>query len=96
MHFSIESRVPFLEPELVSYALQMPSEYKFHNGYTKYVIRKAFENDLPSNIIWQKNKLGFASPEKDILKKIYGINEDTNGSLAWRKIITNEWRSINK
>jgi asparagine synthase (glutamine-hydrolysing) len=93
MHFSIESRVPFLEPDLVSFICQMPFHYKFKNGYTKYVLRKAMEGNLPSKIVWQKNKLGFASPEQILMKKVFEIDTTTNGSLAWRELITKKWQA---
>ncbi len=92
MHFSIESRVPFLEPNLISFISQLPFQYKFKNGYTKFILRKAFENILPENITWQKNKLGFASPEQSLLKKVFDIDAGTNGSLAWRQLMVKKWK----
>jgi len=95
MHFSIESRVPFLEPDLVSYILQIPFKYKFRKGYTKYLLRKAFEDELPKTIVWKKSKLGFASPEKSIMKELYGKEVDSSGSIEWRKLIVEKWRNLN-
>ncbi len=95
MNFSIESRVPFLEPDLVSFVCQMPFHYKFKNGFTKSILRKAFKDELPSEILWQKNKLGFASPEQSILKKVFNIDVQTNGSSQWRELIVNSWRQKN-
>lgn len=95
MHFSIESRVPFLEPDLVSYILQIPFKYKFRKGYTKYLLRKAFENELPDEITWQKTKLGFASPEKIIMQELFGKEVDSAGSIEWRKLIVEKWRNLN-
>ena len=94
MNFSIESRVPFLEPELVSFLLQMPTEYKFRNGFTKSVLRDAYQGIVPDEILWQKNKMGFPAPEKAILKEAYGIDVSGPGTLAWRKFIVNQWRSL--
>lgn len=95
MNFSIESRVPFLEPELVSFILQTPFKYKFQNGFTKSILRKAFVNELPKEIIWQKNKLGFASPEVTLLKEVFNIEVNSNGSTSWRKLIVDEWKKMN-
>jgi asparagine synthase (glutamine-hydrolysing) len=93
MHFSIESRVPFLEPDLISFTSQLPFEYKFRDGFTKNILRKAFKDKLPESILWQKNKLGFGSPEKALLKKVFGIDANVNGSTEWRNLIINKWRS---
>jgi asparagine synthase (glutamine-hydrolysing) len=92
MRFSIESRVPFLEPDLISFICQLPPEYKFKNGYTKYILRESFKSELPKEILWQKNKLGFAAPEKSLLKELFNIDVNTNGSADWRNLIVNEWR----
>lgn len=92
MNFSIESRVPFLEPDLVSFLLQLPTEYKFRNGFTKSILRSAYENVIPDKINWQKKKMGFPAPEKAILKDAYGISVDIAGSYEWRKFILEKWR----
>jgi asparagine synthase (glutamine-hydrolysing) len=93
MNFSIESRVPFLEPDLISFICQLSEKYKFKDGFTKHILRKAFAAELPNEILWQKNKLGFASPEQLLLKKVFGIEVNGNGSLDWRKLIVDKWRN---
>jgi asparagine synthase (glutamine-hydrolysing) len=65
MAFSIESRVPFLDHRLVDYALSLEKEYKLHYGWTKYILRKAAKPYLPEEIIYRKDKIGFATPQKE-------------------------------
>lgn len=62
MSESVESRIPFMDYRLVELAVKVPSEYKIHDGYTKYIIRKIFEDRLPKDVIWRKNKMGFGAP----------------------------------
>ncbi len=55
---AIETRVPFLDRDLVEYALTIPSSLKCRNGISKYVLKKAAEGILPDEIIY-RNKWGF-------------------------------------
>ncbi|TDQ19639.1 asparagine synthase (glutamine-hydrolysing) [Algoriphagus boseongensis] len=64
MAHSREVRLPFLSHELVEFVFSLPSEYKIHNGWTKYLMRKAFEDILPEEIAWRKDKIGFEPPQK--------------------------------
>lgn len=62
MSESVESRIPFMDYQLVELAMRIPSKYKIHDGYTKYIIRRIFENKLPKEVIWRKDKMGFGAP----------------------------------
>lgn len=62
MAFSIEARVPFTDFRLVDYVFALPSVYKFHNGWTKWLLRLAVQDFLPSEITWRKDKKGFSTP----------------------------------
>lgn len=63
MAHSIESRVPFLDYELVESIYRMPFEYKIRKGITKAVMRDGLEGVLPEKIRKRYNKLGFVTPE---------------------------------
>lgn len=54
MESSLEVRVPFCDYRLVEYAYNMPWEIKALDGREKGILRKAFENDLPYDIVWRK------------------------------------------
>ena len=62
MNFSIESRVPFLDHNLVEATLSTPSSQKIYNGETKIILRNALNTILPSKIYMRKDKKGFTSP----------------------------------
>ncbi|HEY6901905.1 MAG TPA: asparagine synthase (glutamine-hydrolyzing) [Puia sp.] len=62
MMFSIESRLPFLDPRLVEYVIGLPSAYKINGGYTKFVLREAIK-ELPEPIRLRKDKMGFVAPD---------------------------------
>ena len=64
MAFSIETRVPFLDHNLVSYVLSLPSIYKIRKGETKWILREAMKKILPTEISERTDKIGFAAPEE--------------------------------
>jgi len=63
---SIETRVPFLDEDLVEFALQIPSAFKYKNGVAKYILKKAAEGILPDDIIYRK-KMGFCGSATTML-----------------------------
>jgi asparagine synthase (glutamine-hydrolysing) len=68
MRFSIESRVPFLDYELVEYVLSKGPSFKINHGITKYAFRKAMNGVTPKEILSRMDKIGFATPEENWLK----------------------------
>lgn len=54
MWSGLEVRVPFCDARLVDYAYNMPWELKAYSGREKGIIRKAFENILPKEIVYRK------------------------------------------
>lgn len=76
MAHSIETRVPFLDEDLVAFALQIPSGMKRKNGEPKYILKKAAEGIIPREIIYRK-KLGFCGSATNILSaRIKGFARD--------------------
>jgi asparagine synthase (glutamine-hydrolysing) len=69
MHFSIESRVPFLDHNLVEKTLSLPSNLVLNNGTKKYILREAVKDILPEKIYNRKDKNGFAAPSDDWFRK---------------------------
>ena len=74
MRFSIESRVPFLTTDLADLLLSMPEHYLIApNGETKHVFRAAMRDIVPDDVLDRKDKIGFATPEKDWLMSMAPI-----------------------
>ena len=63
MDLPVEVRMPFLDYRLVEYLFSLPTEYLYNYGFTKYVLRKSMNPDLPKSITWKKNKVGFTVPK---------------------------------
>ncbi len=63
MAHSIETRVPFLDHELVDFVLGMPPELKLKNGQIKYILKEAMKGLLPEETLWRR-KQGFTPPDQ--------------------------------
>jgi len=63
MAWSVESRMPFLDWRLVQFLAAVPSAYKIHDGWTKWLARHAMRNTLPDAVVWRRDKIGWAIPE---------------------------------
>jgi asparagine synthase (glutamine-hydrolysing) len=71
MHWSIESRVPFLTADLAEFLLGLPEEYLLSNdGETKHVFKAAMRGIVPDAILDRRDKIGFATPERAWLTQI--------------------------
>jgi len=62
MAHSIEARVPFVDHRLVDYVFSLPGVYKIRHGWTKWLLRLAVQDLLPSEVVWRTDKIGFATP----------------------------------
>jgi len=67
MAHALEARVPFLDHNLVEFALKIPSSFKVKGLSTKILLRKAFSDILPSRILRGRKK-GFTIPGPKWLK----------------------------
>lgn len=62
MQVPIELRSPFLDHRVIEAAFSLPTTYLIRDGWMKWIIRKAFETDLPESVIWRRAKMGFPFP----------------------------------
>ena len=65
---SVESRAPFLDYNVINYAFTVPTSLKYKHGFSKYILRKTFEENVSSEIIWNKDKKGFPVPQSEWCK----------------------------
>src|SRR6202158_151011 len=63
MTHSVESRLPFLDYELVEFAVNCPVSLKLRDGWSKWILRSALAGTLPEKIRLRKTKLGFDAPD---------------------------------
>lgn len=58
---SLEVRAPLLDPELVSWGVNLPASLKIDGGEKKAVLKKALEPDVPDDLLYRP-KQGFSVP----------------------------------
>lgn len=68
MAHSREVRLPFLSHELVEFIFTLPATFKINNGWTKYLMRAAYDDVLPKEITWRVDKVGYEPPQQQWLK----------------------------
>jgi asparagine synthase (glutamine-hydrolysing) len=54
MGATVEARVPFADTKLIEYLWNLPFDYKYHHNTEKYLLREAFKDILPKDIINRK------------------------------------------
>jgi len=62
MAHGIESRVPFLDKDLVEFAATIPANVKMKDGNLKYILRESMRGYVPEMIMNRKDKMGFPTP----------------------------------
>lgn len=91
---SLEVRVPFLDHNVVELALSMPGRLKIKGADRKWILKKAFADFLPGEIL-RRGKEGFSVPLKNWLKSELRptmesvLNEDAVESMGFF-----EWTEI--
>jgi asparagine synthase (glutamine-hydrolysing) len=76
MRHSIEARVPFLDTHVIAMAQTVPSQLKLHTErdgrrIEKWILRKAFEDMLPAEIVWRdKEQFDEGSGMVDLLPDV--------------------------
>ena len=67
MAVSLETRVPFLDLEVIELSALLPMEYKIRNGVTKWALREILYKHVPKDLI-ERPKMGFAVPLAEWLR----------------------------
>ncbi len=65
----LESRAPFLDPEIAEFSRKLPNRLKLKGKQQKYILHKALRLHLPEKIL-DRPKKGFGIPLLDWLKQI--------------------------
>ena len=84
-----EVRLPFLSHELVEFIFTLPSHFKIREGWTKWLLRKLMDQQLPADIVWRKDKVGFEPPQKQWMQngKLREMIQEARQKLVKEKIL---------
>ena len=61
MGVSLETRVPFLDHQLIEFAWRLPMQMKIRDGQSKWLVRQLLYHYIPRELI-ERPKMGFAIP----------------------------------
>jgi asparagine synthase (glutamine-hydrolysing) len=67
MSVSLETRVPYLDHELVEFIMSLPLRMKIRNGSSKWILRQVLYKHVPQQLM-ERPKMGFAVPVGDWIK----------------------------
>ena len=68
MSTSLEGREPFLDQHIIEWAAQLPSDFKYHKGQKKYILKQIVHQYIPKEMM-ERPKMGFGIPVQDWLAK---------------------------
>ena len=66
MAYSLETRVPFLDKDVISLSLKIPLEHKIKGNVSKYILKDILKDYLPENL-YERPKMGFGIPLGSII-----------------------------
>jgi asparagine synthase (glutamine-hydrolysing) len=86
MGSSLEARVPYLDHQLVEFALAMPAEVKYRDGITKWVLKRVAERvGLPRSLVYRP-KRGFCGSASNMLSaRLLARAEEEIGDSAFAR-----------
>lgn len=101
MSVSIEGREPLLDHRIAEFMAQVPFEYKYRNGESKYLLKKVLERYIPKEMIYRP-KMGFGIPMfewfgndlRDMFEKNFTKDEFSKHDLLNSSYIQKEFQNL--
>jgi len=99
--FGMDCLMPFADNKaLTEYVFNIPSIYKIHSGFSKFLLRGAMKDIVPDEIRLNKQKLGFYTPDicwiseiaNDIKHRIKGLPDPEN--IINKDFIIKNWDTL--
>jgi len=67
MSVSLETRIPFLDLDVIEFSTSLPIEFKIRNGVSKWALREVLYKHVPKDLI-ERPKMGFGVPLAEWLR----------------------------
>ena len=67
MAVSLETRIPFLDPDVIKFSASLPMDYKIRNGTSKWILREVLYKYIKKELV-ERPKMGFAIPLAEWLR----------------------------
>jgi len=68
----VEIRHPFADKRVIDFCLSLPQDQLRRNGWAKWILRRAFETELPATVAWRPKEYVGMSPAADRIADIHG------------------------
>ncbi|MBK1731482.1 hypothetical protein CKO41_06675 [Thiococcus pfennigii] len=70
--FSIDDRYPFSDRRLAEFSMAIPAEQRVHDGFSRMIVRRALQGQLPDQVCWRSDKGNLAHNLQASLLKYEG------------------------
>jgi len=78
MELGIQVRAPYLSKDIKDFAIGLDPQLKIRGGIGKWILRKAYENDLAEEFIWRKKApIEYGSGTAKLRRILDGLVEDS-------------------
>jgi asparagine synthase (glutamine-hydrolysing) len=91
---SLEMRSPFMDYRIVDLGLSLPYSFKLKQGNSKWILREALGDIIPSEVRWSGWKLGYVVPKNELMKGLIPIGielTEAKMSMHWRRHNLEKW-----
>lgn len=80
----VEPRDPFLDLRVVEFAVRLPGEQTFDDGWPKVVLRRAMDGELPAEVTWRRGRdhLGVAFTSALVVERWDEIRDRSAANLG--------------
>ena len=85
------AHVCFLDPEVVDYALRIPAKYKIRDNVGKWILRVAFDDMLPEQVLNRKKSKFWEGAGVKELMSDYADSAITDDDFRSERILQNGW-----
>lgn len=99
--FAIDGRMPFVNSIVFGYACRLPVEWKIFRvndkrKIEKWILRRAFENDLPDDIVWRRKQKFFEGAGSACMLQKYAKENISDEEFFKEKFISQGFQTRSK
>lgn len=95
MWFSLETRFPFLDHNLVERTIPLSSDKQIKKGWNKYYLREAMKDLLPEQILHRRDKVGFDTPSDNWFRDVR-MKEIVHASLQSKSLKNHDFINVSE
>ena len=94
--FGLTAHIPFLDPGVVRYAVQIPAGYKIHDGVVKWILRQAALDLLPEKVLNRPKAKFWEGSGVGVQLESYAEQKISDRDFSQERHLTNGWQLNSK